>query len=397
MEAIWKDRVTSFSASTPYVIEADGVGVFSGRCDMQPNGDCCILSNKACQYYLHQDFPAGSGVQRNADACKTFVFKDFSGNTLATEQFIYDWSYEDEVFGHNVLSSPVNGHLDSRMRLMWSAFNSAGAIAEVQGLGDDGRPVPDTGNPEYYATQYLTFDILTGGTLMFTTESSAAAVSGSSVDFSKDGGNTWTRVPISKTASASTIAVYSGDRVMVRRFVDDQTRTVDGYTWFTPLKFSGTAYANVSGNLMSILYGDNFRAADLIHDLDAGYTGEFSYLFSGMNIVSAENLALPSMTLQQGCYSFMFYGCHELVAGPTLPATTLVENCFMAMFEDCWKIESIKCLAESGIDIAFLYGGWLPVGSEEFDEHSGTFTKSRNATWPTGAKGIPANWTVISV
>ena len=92
---------------------------------------------------------------------------------------------------------------------------------------------------------------------------------------------------------------------------------------------------NIGGNIMSLLYGDNYMNQTSINSEDA-----LEHLFSNeTNLVNAGNLKLPATTLSNGCYAFMFYGCTALTTAPaTLPATTLTQNCYYGMFQGCTSL-----------------------------------------------------------
>lgn len=55
-------------------------------------------------------------------------------------------------------------------------------------------------------------------------------------------------------------------------------------------------------------------------------------------LVNAQGLTLPSLTLSDGCYSYMFQECSNLVTAPSLPATTLTTNCYSYMFQNCTSL-----------------------------------------------------------
>ena len=66
-------------------------------------------------------------------------------------------------------------------------------------------------------------------------------------------------------------------------------------------------------------------------------TGCYSYMFSGCaNLTTAPNL--PATTLASGCYQYMFYGCTNLTTAPELPATTLANYCYEYMFYGCTSL-----------------------------------------------------------
>ena len=94
----------------------------------------------------------------------------------------------------------------------------------------------------------------------------------------------------------------------------------------------GNTTCDIKGNIMSLLFGDDFiDKTDL-----TGYVAAFYTLFmNNQNIVSAENLILPATTLAGNCYAAMFYGCSNLTTAPELPATTLGIACYNGMFYGC--------------------------------------------------------------
>ena len=122
--------------------------------------------------------------------------------------------------------------------------------------------------------------------------------------------------------------------------------------------FTISKKCNLKGNIMSLLYGDDFiEQIDLtgkdyafcclfsdcttIVDvskllLPATKLAEYCYsdMFRGCSSLTTAP-ALPTTTLASGCYSHMFYGCTSLTTAPELPATTLANNCYEYMFRDC--------------------------------------------------------------
>lgn len=122
MIQIWKDTEFTVSALTqPISVTVDGNEIYRGILSSYPGEDSVsTLLNRICEPFLEMDYPATSGVTKHGKAYRIFTVKDWSGNTLGTQDFIYDWSYEDF---RPVLSRPVNGRMDCRMRLpytMWS-------------------------------------------------------------------------------------------------------------------------------------------------------------------------------------------------------------------------------------------------------------------------------------
>ena len=191
---------------------------------------------------------------------------------------------------------------------------------------------------------YLTFEAL---------EDTRFNFSSSNLQFSLDGGSTWTKL------IAGTPTIRTGEKIMWKgsAFPDD----IYGIGTFI-----STGKFNAEGNIMSLLYGDIFAEQT---SLD-GYDYAFARLFSESMIVNAENLtlpattlafycyremfnsctsltiapALPATTLAGGCYQSMFYGCTGLSTAPTLPATTLANYCYASMFEKCTGLTTAPAL-----------------------------------------------------
>ena len=156
---------------------------------------------------------------------------------------------------------------------------------------------------------------------------------------------------------------------------------------------STTAKFNVYGNIMSLLYGDNFIGQT---ELPSTYT--FCQLFKTSKIVSAEHLILPAMTLTSSCYRAMFSKSYLLTVSPTFPAKNLVTECYKYMFEECTSLRQITCLAETNLTYvdntsdATIFN-FTTYAKDPMQTH-GVFIKSQNASWPIGKHGIPTGWTV---
>jgi hypothetical protein len=154
---------------------------------------------------------------------------------------------------------------------------------------------------------------------------------------------------------------------------------------------STTARFDAYGNIMSLIYGDDFIGQT---ELPSTYT--FCQLFKTSGIVSAKHLILPAATLTASCYRAMFSKAYRLKISPSFPAKNLVTECYKYMFEDCFNLKQITCLAETGLDNPTS----ATSGINYFTTYSkalqpnGLFIKSANATWPTDKNGIPKGWTV---
>jgi len=102
-------------------------------------------------------------------------------------------------------------------------------------------------------------------------------------------------------------------------------------------KFATTGMFNVYGNVMSLIYGDNFSGNTA---MTADYN--FAHLLEDCDrLMDAHELILPSTTLMPHCYDSMFKGCDSVTELPTLKATTLAEGCYSYMFYGTEAITSL--------------------------------------------------------
>ncbi len=105
---------------------------------------------------------------------------------------------------------------------------------------------------------------------------------------------------------------------------------------------------------------------------------------------------LPAVVLKDFCYQEMFRGCTSLTKAPSeLPAPNLLDACYYKMFYGCSSLNSVVCLAVSGFDDTVVSNGVTKYTTEDMMTgvaSSGTFTKARAASWPSGNKGIPSGW-----
>ena len=283
-----------------------------------------------------------------------------------------------------------------------------------------------------YSQDYLTFEILNGGTLQWT--QTGVRYYGKYIQYSIDNGVTWTQI---YSKDDPTLNVTSGQRILFKGNESsysgsyNYTDSYGSHTVWWNTYFSGTATFNVSGNIKYVL--NNYTISGTTHALQG--------FFEGSNIINAENLILPFTTLTTecyaymffgcsllkkapklsatilaencyknmfyncssletaptlsvttlatGCYAGMFHGCKSLVTAPALLATTLVSNCYQYMFENCSKLNYIKALFTTTPSTSYTQNWVSGVAS------SGTFVKNSSASWTTtGVNGIPSGWTI---
>ena len=276
----------------------------------------------------------------------------------------------------------------------------------------------------------LTFNILSAGIINWTASETNIA---KTIEYKLNNG-AWVSITSNAGSSAPTITVNSGDKIQFRGNNAQYSTSPSSFSSFN----GSTASFELEGNIMSLIYGDDFK-----NKLSISSTNTFYGLFSDCtNLVSAENLILPAttladmcyyqmfggcaslitapalpattlapscygnmfygcssletapsilpaITLAENCYSYMFYGCSSLTTAPELPATTLAERCYEGMFADCSSLNYIKCLATDiyayGCTDVWVYGV-APTG---------TFVKNSDMyDWTEDEQGIPAGWDI---
>ena len=313
--------------------------------------------------------------------------------SCATQGAIIYYSTDGE--NYELYHSPVAIYEDTTFYAYSELNNLTSSIITEECKYEGAEPVHD------YSEDYLTFVALTSGTISWKALGSSST---KTIEYSKNNG-TWTS--ITSTSSGATISVSQGDSV---RFRGTETKYCNGnknnYSGFE----GGTATYNIEGNIMSLLYGDNF-----VGQTTLSTAWVFCSIFKKSNVISAENLILPATTIPQCGYRAMFSFATQLEVAPALPATTLGTSCYWYMFEQCAitrapdllaptlvqecygymftgcsSLNYIKCLATTKSATSCLQNWTQNVAA------SGTFVKDANTSWTSGASGIPTGWIVYN-
>ena len=176
-----------------------------------------------------------------------------------------------------------------------------------------------------------------------------------------------------QTWDLSAVSLADGDKMYLKS--DDDISMSEDYNADIYKLFIMTGSIAASGNIMSLL---NFSDTLPVH--------AFMRLF--MNCRSLTTTPeLPATTLSKDCYRQMFQDCTSLTTAPELPATTLADSCYQLMFYNCSNLNYVKALF-TDMQANSLYS-WLNNVSP-----TGTFIKSKDATWTNTQAGIPTGWTV---
>ena len=198
-------------------------------------------------------------------------------------------------------------------------------------------------NPHTFADEYFTTIARENGTISFNIWKSMGTEYITSMSYSTDNGNTWNTTNNINNKSEHLVIdvnVSEGDKVLWK---GDATQTgyydEDDYGDAVGSFFSSTCEFDAQGNVMSLLYLDDFNKQLTLEEnyaflrLFNDYDGEKS-----CGIVNARNLSLPATRLTNNCYSSMFRGCTSLTTAPALPVTAMTEYCYTSMFEGCTSL-----------------------------------------------------------
>jgi hypothetical protein len=278
-----------------------------------------------------------------------------------------------------------------------SAFKVGSSDCKIY-LGDTLLYPSTPPTPHDYSQDYLTFVALENGTFKF---------NGSSINYSLDDGSTW----VSLASNTNSPTVNAGNKILWK--LSGKTASSDNGVG----TFSSTNRFNVEGNIMSLVYGDDFLSSTVTSNY------QFRKLFyKCTTLESAENLVFPNTVLRKESCMYTFYGCSSLVLPPsaiysnntermeiqacymmfknctsliksgTLYFNTLGSMGLMQMYNGCSSLSEITCLA-TNISANRCTENWVSGVAA-----SGTFKKpSSMSSWTTGTSGIPSGWAVEDV
>ena len=261
--------------------------------------------------------------------------------------------------------------------------------------------------------------------------------------YSLDSGETWSSVTMTKNRTKSIATINNGDKVI---FKSTNASIATEYNQIN--KFNGSKNFKVYGNVMSLLWGDDFEANV---EFESSSSKNLEGLFSGSTtLIDASNLILPALNANDSCYNGMFRACTNLTTAPKLPALIMGSSCYSSMFEGCVSLveapelpamtlntscyQRMFCMSRTTTltTPAMVKGPVLPAAklantcySEMFRGNgnltevtclatntsaynctlnwlqyvssTGTFKKDETMTgWSTGTSGIPSGWTVVT-
>jgi len=224
-----------------------------------------------------------------------------------------------------------------------------------------------------YKTEYFTVRMLQNNSILSFLKSNRFDYD---LQYSLDSGATW------NVYESQLYNLSSGSTVMFKGSITFDSHDNGGV---------GHIYSNykyeVEGNIMSLLYGDNFSDKTVLQ-----YVRVFMNLFNrNPYLLNIDNLVMPATTLTEECYIAMFEKCENIVKAPELPATTLAKSCYQQMFSNCTNLNEVTCLA-TDLSAMNCTVEWLKDVSS-----SGKFKTPSSTSWTTGDSGIPTNWNRVNI
>ena len=191
--------------------------------------------------------------------------------------------------------------------------------------------------PSDYNLQYLTF-IPTVSPSVF----SFQGTSSNTLSYSTDGGSTW-HILVGESPSISV-----GQKILFK----GQCVPISGND-FGIGRFSSTADFKAEGNVMSLLFGDNFTGQTSLSGKDYAFHDLFN---ACRELTNCENLKLPATTLAYACYGLMFADCSNLTKAPQLPSLNLSDWCYDGMFNGCRSLTTAPQLPSTNL-AEYCYNG----------------------------------------
>ena len=269
------------------------------------------------------------------------AFKDCSSLNNITSEIQQPFAINESVFSTYAtatLTVPNGTKSVYQSTAGWNQFKKI--IETTSGMDDP-------------TTQYFTFVAKENGTFSFRGTSSDK-VDNSIIYYSLDEGASWTalaRNVQSPTIQAGKRIMFKGTLTPFYYKVSDE-ETISGIGGF-----SSTGRFDVEGNIMSLIYGDNFIGKTNLTGKDHAF---FELFLDCTGLSSAGDLVLPATTLSDNCYEGMFRNCTSLTVVPQLPATKLTISCYEGMFYNCTSLTITPQLPATSLGIScycYMFGG----------------------------------------
>lgn len=240
-----------------------------------------------------------------------------------------------EAVDNNELYIPYVAWLETPQIIDWNSYSG-------------GPFVPSGG----YAT-YLTFTSMADdNTVSFSVGANLRPNQATRMELSTDSGATWSGITIDgENDQTLSVTVNSGDTVWWRGTANRWN--ANGTS--SPARFNATKNYMVSGNILSILYGSEFRGQKEIPN-PYDWNNRFFAMFSGSTtLIDASELLMPEGIIYNGCCERMFYNCTNLEAAPDLPATTLIGSAYASMFQGCTSLTDMPTIGATRVSDSWSF------------------------------------------
>ena len=303
-------------------------------------------------FYLDSELVSSNTYGAFQSTSNLGIFTYINGNNIGSNtEFFIGRLYSFQIYDNDVL---VRDYIPVRVgqegclydKVTQEIYRNAGTGSFVLG-GDRIFHNPIISNVRrrlLYAKpkkvyDYLCFTALESGTFSFTIESAIGVNLIESISYSLDG-KTWVETPNvnSTLVTITTPTVNAGDKVFWKGKATAFSGVRDGNNWRA--YFSSTGNFDVSGNIMSMLYGKNM-------DLPITKIRTFVHAFRNCTkLIHAHELVLPTEVMDESFWG-MFYGCTSLVSAPIINVSTLTPYCCGYMFYGCSSLTDITSLSTS--------------------------------------------------
>ena len=142
----------------------------------------------------------------------------------------------------------------------------------------------------------------------------------------------------------------TGDTIQLSiKYKDEYLNTENTYAAYIKSQWDGNEHrAEVSGNIMSMIYGDDFLLYDSKDKFK--FWGEWNYTVS-----NADNLSMPRIITQKDSCDNMFSNT-PITSLPKLPAKTVPEGCYQWIFGGC---QNLTDLSSYKLDAKYVTGNSL--------------------------------------
>ena len=214
------------------------------------------------------------------------------------------------------------------------------------------------------------------------------------LQYSTDG-KTWT--DWNNAIESRRISLNKGSKLYVKGVNNTLSYRSSKYFLFDSYEIGlgNTGALKVSGNIMSLIYGEDFEDKTVIASKFC-----FGKLFREANFISEIDLKLPATTLSASCYFQLLSMTYDVKKiKMTLPAVELVKNCYTQMLDVSVTNEQIE------IDVTILAEN-IPTNvtcmadmfghDSEYNTMSGTIHKKKNTVLPDNCY-IPVGVTVVDI